>query len=83
MATDAVTAAVPEIAGGCVAVQVGTAVAPVGPVTVQVSATVPVYPLLGVMVTGTFADCPGAPIVVEVPLSVRANVGSVADPCAA
>lgn len=56
-----VTAPVPEIDAGCCTEQVGELVAPDGPAEIaHVSATIPVNPPLGVMVTVELADPPCA-----------------------
>jgi len=70
-----VTALVPLMVEGCVdTVQVGILVAPVGPVTTQVSGTFPVKPPLGVTVIGTWIDPPRQPIVNELPDSEKEAV---------
>jgi hypothetical protein len=70
MVSIAVTAAVPEMAAGVVVVQAGTSTAPeVLAATAHVSATLPVKPPLGVMVTVEVVDSPGSMGVVEVSLN--------------
>jgi hypothetical protein len=67
-----VTGAVVEIAAGWEAVHVGGSVAPAGlEVTAQVTATVPVKPPLGVIVTVEVALIPADVTVAVVPLSVK------------
>jgi hypothetical protein len=65
-----VTEVLPEIAAGCVAEQVGRLDAPAGPVTEQVSTTVPRKPPAGVTV---IVDVPFVPAVtlMGAPLSVK------------
>ena len=71
-----VTGCVPEIAAGWLTVQVGDAIAPVGPfATAQVSATVPVKPPLGVMVRFEVAEPPAANGVMALPLSANEGGG--------
>ena len=54
-----VTAVVPEMAGGALTEQVGISIAPEAPaLTAQVSATVPVKPPLGVIVTVDVVEVP-------------------------
>ena len=73
-----VTAADPEIAVGCVAVQVGSPTPPV-PVaaTVQASATLPVKPPPGVMVMVEVAELPGVMLLVVEALNENASAGTV------
>ena len=74
MVSVAVTAAVPAMAGGAVAEQVGTSIAPDGlEVTAQVRATLPVNPPLGVTVMVEVPLAPGDATLIGVPLSVKAG----------
>jgi hypothetical protein len=59
-------------------VHVGILIAPAGPVTEQVSGTLPVNPPLGVTLTGSWRDPPRQVIVNEFPASV--NKGPTLDP---
>lgn len=69
----AVTELLPEIATGCAAEQVGRLDAPAGPVTAQVSATLPRKPPVGATV---IVDVPFVPAVTltDVLLSVKLGV---------
>ena len=72
----AVTAVVPVMAGGAVTVQVGRYCAPLGlDVTAQESATVPVYPPVGVTVMFEVAEAPGASLAIATPLREKPAVG--------
>src|ERR1700679_3493743 len=78
MVSVAVTGVVREIAAGAVTEQVGTSAAPTGiPVTAQVRATVPVKPLLGVIVTVEVPLAPGAAMVIAVLLSAKLGTTTV------
>jgi len=71
-----VTAVEPVMAGGAVTVQVGRYCAPLGlEVTAQVSATVPVYPPVGVTVMLDVADAPGASLAMATPLREKPGGG--------
>ena len=69
----AVTELVPEIAAGCAAEQVGGVDAPAGPITAQVSATLPRKPPVGATV---IVEVPSVPALTlrAVPLSVKFGV---------
>ena len=72
-----VTAAVPDIEAGCEAVHVGGSIAPAGLVVMaQVTATAPVKPPLGVIVTVEVALEPADATVAAVPLSVNTAGGA-------
>ena len=72
----AVTACVPEIAGGCVAEQVGASTAPDGlEVVAQVSDTLPVNPPVGVIVTVEVPLPPGEPMFTGVAANANDGVG--------
>jgi hypothetical protein len=74
----AVTGAVPEIAAGAVTEQVGISAAPAGlPVTAQVTATVPVKPLLGVIVRVEVPLAPGEAMLTAVLLKVKFGCGRI------
>jgi hypothetical protein len=80
MVSVAVTGAVPDIAAGTAAEQVGASIAPVGlEVTAQVSATLPTKPPLGVMVIVAVPLCPADAMLIGAPFSVKAGVAIGAD----
>ena len=72
----AVTAVEPVMVGGAVTVHVGMYCPPLGlEVTAQVSATVPVYPPIGVTVMLDVAEAPGASLVMAIALSEKLGGG--------
>ena len=72
------TAELPETAVIRLAEHVGASVAPDGPVTEQLRATLPVNPPLGVIVIDAVAFPPAAGMLMLEPLSV--NIGVAAGP---
>ncbi len=69
----AVTDLVPEIAAGCAAEQVGRLDTPAGPVTAQISATLPRKPPAGATVIVDVSFVPALTLM-GVPLSVKLGV---------
>jgi hypothetical protein len=72
----AVTAAVPVMAGGAAAEQVGRSTAVAGPVTVQESATEPVKPPLGMIVIVEVPLTPGVAMLTVVLVSAKLGAGA-------
>jgi hypothetical protein len=72
----AVTAAVPVMAGGAAAEQVGRSTAVAGPVTVQESATEPVKPPLGLIVIVEVPATPGVAMLTVVLVSAKLGAGA-------
>jgi hypothetical protein len=71
------TAVVPVMAGGAATEQVGGSTAVAGPVTAQVRATVPVKPLLGVIVIVEVPLPPGVAMLTVVLVSAKLGAGAV------